>query len=234
MTAGHERATGIVVGPPGPPNDVGVLAVVPGEGFAVIARSLGATPITGGATMNPSTEELLTGVREVNARHVIVLPNDGNVILAAEAARKAADVEVTVLPTRNVGQGMAALIAFDPAKDPALVADEMRGVAERAHGIEVTRAIRDSTVDGTKVAEGEAIALLDGRLVAHGDDDVTVLVEAAKRLTDAEILTLYSGAGVDAARVEYAAQRLRANCPRAEVEVKVGGQAHYPFIVSAE
>jgi len=84
------------------------------------------------------------------------------------------------------------------------------------------------------VREGEAIALLDGRLVAHGDDDVTVLVEAAKRLSDAEVFTLYSGAGVDATRVEYAAQRLRASCPRAAVEVVAGGQAHYPFIVAAE
>ena len=234
MTAEHERATGIVVAPPAPTNDVGVLAIVPGDGFAAIARSLGATAMKGGATMNPSTEEILTGIREARARHVIVLPNDKNVILAAESARDLAEVTVTVIPTRNVGQGMAALIAFDPAAEPSRVADEMREVAERAHGIEVTRAIRDSTVDGTSVAAGQAIALLDGRLVAHGEDDVAVLVEAARRLTDAEILTLYSGAGVDAARVDYAAQRLRAGCPRAEVEVKVGGQAHYPFIVTAE
>jgi dihydroxyacetone kinase-like predicted kinase len=129
---------------------------------------------------------------------------------------------------------MAALVAFDPNKDADLVATEMREVSERAHGIEVTRAIRSSRVDGTDVREGEAIALLDGRLVAHGDDDVVVLVEAAKRLTEAEVFTLYSGADVDPARVEYAAQRLRAGCPRAAVEVVSGGQRHYPFIVTAE
>ncbi len=234
MTAEHERATGLVVAPPEPRRRVGVLAVVPGEGFAAIARSLGATPLRGGATMNPSTEELLTAIREVGAAHVIVLPNDRNVIMAAESASALADVPVTVIPTRNVGQGMAALVAFDGEKDPGRVATEMREVAERAHGIEVTRAIRDSEVDGTKIAMGEAIALLDGRLVAHGDDEVAVLVDAAKRLTEAEIFTLYSGADVDAARVEFAAQRLRAGCPRAEVEVKVGGQPHYPFIVTAE
>ncbi len=234
MTAEHERATGIVVAPPRSPNAVGVLAVVPGDGFAAIARSLGAVPLRGGATMNPSTEELLAGIREVNARHVIVLPNDKNVIMAAESARDLADGEVTVIPTRNVGQGMAALVAFDAAKGPARAAEEMREVAERAHGIEVTRAIRAATVDGEAIREGDAIALLDGRLVAHGDDDVVVLVEAAKRLTETEIMTLYSGEDVDPARVEFAAQRLRAGCPRAEVEVKVGGQPHYPFIVTAE
>ncbi|HEY6959242.1 MAG TPA: DAK2 domain-containing protein [Candidatus Limnocylindria bacterium] len=234
MTAEHERATGIVVAPPAPAAPVGVLAIVPGAGFATVAASLGATPLRGGATMNPSTEEILTGIREANARHVIVLPNDKNVIMAAESAAKIAECQVTVIRTRNVGQGMAALVAFDPAKDPATVSEEMREVSERAHGIEVTRAIRATTIDGQTVREGEAIALLDGRLVAHADDDVVALVEAAKRLTDAEVFTLYSGADVDEARVEYAAQRLRASCPKVSVEVVSGGQAHYPFIVTAE
>jgi dihydroxyacetone kinase-like predicted kinase len=222
------------VAPPAEIAAVGVLAVVPGAGFANVAASLGATPLRGGATMNPSTEEILTGIREANARHVIVLPNDKNVVMAAESAAKMAECTVTVLPTKNVGHGMAALVAFDPGKDAATVVEEMRDVAERAHGIEVTRAVRATTVDGQQVREGEAIALLDGRLVARGDDDVAVLVEAAKRLTDAEVFTLYSGADVDPSRVEYAAQRLRASCPRAAVEVVSGGQRHYPFIVTAE
>src|SRR4051812_33484085 len=234
MTAEHERATGIIVAPPRPATDVGVLAIVPGDGFARVAESLGATTLRGGATMNPSTEEILAGIREANARHVIVLPNDKNVILAAESAKKIAETEVTVIPTRNVGQGMAALVAFDPTKDAQTVLAEMRDVSERAHGIEVTRAIRTTTIDGQSVREGEAIAILDGRLVAHGEDDVVVLVEAAKRLLDTEVFTLYSGADVDASRVEYAAQRLRASCPRAAVEVVSGRQAHYPFIVAAE
>jgi len=236
MTKQHEAATGIVIEPPGraPAGTVGVVAVVPGAGFATVARSLGATPLRGGASMNPSTEELLGAIREANARHVVVLPNDKNVILAAQSAAKLADVEVTVIPTRTVAQGMAALVAFDATKEATQVAEEMREVAERAHGIEVTRASRSTTVDGQDVRAGEAIALLDGRVVAHGEDEASVLVDAAKRLTDAELFTLYSGADVDAARVQHAAQRLRAACPRAEVEVIDGGQAHYPFIVAAE
>jgi len=236
MTAQHEAATGIVIEPPRREAvaAVGVVAVVPGSGFATVARSLGATPLRGGATMNPSTEELLVAIREANARHVVVLPNDKNVILAAQSAAKLADVTVTVIPTRTVAQGMAALVAFDATKDATQVAEEMREVAERAHGIEVTRASRSMKVDGQDVRAGEAIALLDGRVVAHGDDEVTVLVDAAKRLTDAELFTLYSGADVDASRVQHAAQRLRAACPRVEVEVIDGGQPHYPFIVAAE
>ena len=236
MTAEHERATGIVVAPPPrpPAAEVGVVAVVPGDGFATVARSLGASPLRGGPTMNPSTQELLAAITAANAKAVVVLPNDKNVILAAEQAAKVSSTVVRIVPTRSVAQGMAALVAFDPAKDAASNAKEMGEVADRAHGIEVTRAIRDATIDGERLHQGEAMALLDGRVVAHGDDEVTVLCEAAKRLTDAEIFTLYSGADVDDARVQRAAQRLRAACPRVSVEVAHGGQSHYPFIVAAE
>ena len=236
MTAEHERATGIVVAPPPrpPAAEVGVVAVVPGDGFATVARSLGASPLRGGPTMNPSTQELLAAITAANAKAVVVLPNDKNVILAAEQAAKVSSTVVRIVPTRSVAQGMAALVAFDPAKDAASNAKEMGEVADRAHGIEVTRAIRDATIDGERLHQGEAMALLDGRVVAHGDDEVTVLCEAAKRLTDAEIFTLYSGADVDDARVQRAAQRLRAACPRVSVEVAHGGQPHYPFIVAAE
>ncbi|HVD50696.1 MAG TPA: DAK2 domain-containing protein [Candidatus Udaeobacter sp.] len=236
MTAEHERATGIVVAsaPRPPAAAVGVVAVVPGEGFAAVARSLGASPLRGGPTMNPSTEELLAAITAANAKTVIVLPNDKNVILAAQQAAKVSSIAVHVVPTRNVAQGMAALVAFDPAKDPATNAKAMGEVADRAHGIEVTRAVRDATIDGERVKKGEAMALLDGRVVAHGEDEETVLVDAAKRLTDSEIFTLYGGADVDDARVQHAAQRLRAACPRVSVEVAHGGQPHYPFIVAAE
>jgi fatty acid kinase len=236
MTAEHERATGIVVAPSsrGPAALVGVVAVVPGEGFAAVARSLGASPLRGGPTMNPSTEELVEAINAANARTVVILPNDKNVILAAQQAAKIAGVRVRVVPTKNVAQGMAALVAFDPTKDPDEIARDMAEVAERAHGIEVTRAIRDATIDGERVRQGEAMALLDGRVVAHGEDEVAVLCDAARRLTDAEILTLYSGAGVDEVRVQHAVQRLRAACPRVSVEVAHGGQPHYAFIVAAE
>jgi DAK2 domain fusion protein YloV len=236
MTAEHERATGIVVAsaPRAPAAAVGVVAVVPGEGFAAVARSLGASPLRGGPTMNPSTEELLAAITAANAKTVVVLPNDKNVILAAQQAAKVSTVTVRVVPTRNVAQGMAALVAFDPAKDPAENAKAMAEVADRAHGIEVTRAVRDATIDGERLKKGEAMALVDGRVVAHGEDEVTVLCDAAKRLTDSEIFTLYSGEDVDDARVQHAAQRLRAACPRVSVEVAHGGQPHYPFIVAAE
>lgn len=233
MSAEHAAETGIVV-PPAPAAAVAVVAVVPGEGLGRIAASLGATVIRGGATMNPSTEQLLDAVRRANAAHVVVLPNDKNVVLAAEQAARLAEAPVTVLPARNVAQGMAALAAWDHGDPPEAAIAAMREAAAGAHAIELTTAIRAAEVDGQQVGKGEHLALLDGKLVAHDDDELSALASAAQAVADAELFTLYVGAGVDADRRDAAAARLRATFPAAEVEVVDGGQPHYPFIVAAE
>jgi DAK2 domain fusion protein YloV len=236
MSAQHEAETGIVVAsPPREVAELAVVAVVPGDGLGRIAESLGAHVVRGGATMNPSTEQLLDAVKAANARHVVLLPNDKNVILAAEqAAKHSGGVTVTVLPARNVAQGMAALASWDQgeAADDAIAT--MRDAAERAHAIELTTAVRDAEVDGQRVGKGQHVALLDGRLVAHADDELSALATAATALTGTGLFTLYVGAGVDDARRDAAAGRLRATFPGAEVEVVDGGQPHYPFIVAAE
>ena len=238
MSAEHESATGIVVPPPergpAPRAAVGVVAVVPGEGLASVVRSLGAHPLHGGASMNPSTEELLAAIAATGAAHVLVLPNDKNVILAARSAAALAKCTVTVLPLDNLGAGMAALLAFDAERSAAEAVAAMTAAAERAHAIEITRATRSVTVDGIAVRESEMIGLLDGRVVAHGDDEAAVLGGAVARLKGIGIFTLYVGAGVDAKRVAAARERLGAAFPEAEIEVVDGGQPHYPFVVAAE
>ncbi len=232
MAAEHERTTGIVV--PGPRAPIGVVAVLPGDGFVKVARSLGATALRGGATMNPSTQELLDAIQATNADHVLVLPNDKNVIAAARQAATLADRTVTVVETRTVPQGMCALVAFDATHAVSDVIAAVERAARDAHGIEVTHAIRDSTVDGQKVRAGEAIALLDGKLVAHGADEAEVLAEAARSLDGPALLTLYVGSSVGADRADRARDALRKACAGAEVEVVDGGQPHYPFLVAAE
>ncbi len=236
MSAQHEADTGIVV--PSPEREIAalaVVAVVPGDGLGRIAESLGARVVRGGATMNPSTEQILAAGQGANARHVVVLPNDKNVILAAEQAAKHADgITVTVVPARNVAQGMAALASWDQGDAPADAIATMQDAAERAHSIELTTAIRDADVDGQRVGKGQHIALLDGKIVAHADDELAALATAAQTLSGTGLFTLYVGAGVDDARREAAAGRLRATFPGAEVEVVDGGQPHYPFIVAAE
>jgi DAK2 domain fusion protein YloV len=236
MSAQHAADTGIVVeSPPRESAELAVVAVVPGDGLGRIAESLGAHVVRGGATMNPSTEQLLDAVIRANARHVVLLPNDKNVILAAEqAAKLAAGTAVTVLQARNVAQGMAALAAWDQGEPVDAAIATMRSAAEQAHAIEITTAIRDAEVDGQQVGKGEHLALLDGKLVAHSDDELQALAAAAKTLSGTGLFTLYVGADVDDARRDAAAARLRATFSGAEVEVVDGGQPHYPFIVAAE
>jgi uncharacterized protein len=236
MSAEHAAQTGIAVSSPARETAaLAVVAVVPGDGLGRIAASLGAHVVRGGATMNPSTEQLLDAVKRANARHVVLLPNDKNVILAAEqAAKLAGAIGVTVLAARNVAQGMAALASWDQGEAPEVAIATMRDAAEHAHAIEITTAIRDADVDGQRVGKGEHLALLDGKLVAHADDEVVALAAAAKTLSESGLFTLYVGAGVDDARRDAAAGRLRTTFPGAEVEVVDGGQPHYPFIVAAE
>ena len=235
MSSQHAEETGIVVSSSHrDPIAVGVVTVVPGDGFARIAQSLGAHVVRGGASMNPSTEELLAAIRQANAGHVIVLPNDRNVILAAEQAAKLAGGTVSVLPTRNVAQGMAALASWDQGEAADETIATMRAAMGGSHAIEITVAIRDANVDGQRVGRGEHLALLDGKLVAHADDELSALTTAARSMTSAGLFTLYVGAGVDDARRAAAAERLRATFPGAEVEVVDGGQPHYPFIVATE
>jgi len=234
MSAEHERTTGIVVAPPQARAAVGVVAVLPGDGFVEIARSLGATPLRGGATMNPSTQELLDAVSAANADHVVLLPNDKNVIAAARQAATLAEVTVTVVPTRSVPQGMGVLLKFEPSWASAQAVAAMERALEETHGLELTHAVRSSTVDGKRIEAGEAIALFDGTLVAHGPDEAAVLADAARRFGDVELFTLYVGSSVGPDRVERASEALRRACAGAEVEVRDGGQPHYPFLVSAE
>lgn len=236
MSAEHEAATGIVV----PATDaapraaVRVVTVVPGDGLASVVTSLGAHPLRGGASMNPSTEELLAAIAAARAEQVIVLPNDKNVILAARAAAELASCAVTVLPLTNLGAGMAALLAFDAGRSAEQAVADMTAAAGRAHTIEITRATRAATVDGIRVRESETIGLLDGTVVAHGTDEGAVLGGALARLEDIGIFTLYVGAAVDPDRVAAARARLVAAFPDAEIEVIHGGQPHYPFVIAAE
>jgi hypothetical protein len=251
MVAEHERATGIVLR--SPPRPLAAISVVPGEGFAEIVRSFYVTPLRGGATMNPSVGELLEAIRAANARTVVLLPNDKNVILAARQAAREAESAVELVETVSVAQGMAALVPFDPMagaeaagtrRDVSEVVREMRAAATGAHGIEVTHATRDTTIDGVAVKRGDAIALVDGKLAARAADALEALIGGAERLLEMrdgagepfrpEVVALYTGAEVSEEDAEAAAERLRGTLAGAELEVRRGGQPHYPYIVQAE
>ena len=180
----------------GPPAAVGVLAVVRGDGLEKVFRSLGVQVIvSGGQTMNPSTEELLEGVRSVHAESVVILPNNKNIIASAQQAADLADLPVRVAPTTSLPQGIAAMLSFSPLSDVDDNAEAMTGGAEAVADGEVVTAVRDALIDGTQVREGEVMALLRGKLAASAataQEALVALVRAAEP-EEGSLVTLYWG-----------------------------------------
>jgi len=218
-----------------PTLETGIVAVAPGEGNRRLFESLGATRvIEGGQTMNPSTEEIVAAVDASPASEVIVLPNNANVILAAEQAVALANKPLRVVPTRSVQAGLAAMIGYD-AERPASVNElAMQRALEGLATGEVTIASRDVTLDGIEVRKGAWLGLADGAAVACGQSFDTVAGAVAERLLDGgrELLTLLTGA--EEPPLDGLVSKLEARHPDIEIEVHAGGQPHYPLLLSAE
>ena len=214
-----------------------VVAVVAGEGNKALFRELGCHAIVdGGQSMNPSAAQLLEAVDALGAEEVVVLPNNGNVILTAEQAAGMSPRHVAVVPSTSIPVGLAAMVAFDPGSDAVGNARAMQDAIADVHSAEVTRAVRDSELDGVEVRKGQAMGIVDGRLVAAGEELEEafggVLEEFAR--VEAEfvtVLTALNGSGVSRERLEELAARLT---PDAEVHFHEGGQPLYPILASAE
>jgi uncharacterized protein len=220
--------------------DIAVVTVSPGEGLSRIFREHGAAAvISGGQTMNPSTEELLTAIRSVQAHKVILLPNNKNIILAAELASvlavEKASKQVKVIPTTTVPQGIAAILSFNPFGD---VEDVITAMDTARNGVitgEVTTATRTVQLE-VSVTDGQIIGLADGKLVVAGDDLTAVVLDLLKHMVTAEheIITLYYGANVTAEDARALVDTLQEHYPDQEFDVIFGGQPHYHYILSAE
>ncbi len=215
-----------------------VVAVVAGDGLARIFEEFGVDQILrGGQTANPSTGELLRVARLARAREVIILPNNPNVRLAAEqAARVCEDKRVVVVPTRNAAEGIAALLALDPTLDAATNVGPMTDAGRGLQTFQVTEAVRNATIGGTKVKRGQTIALDpdDGLVAVDGNRDKAVLKAIAALNPGFELVTLYYGSDATLAEAEAIARKIGAATDGAEVEVVHGGQPHYRYLVSAE
>ena len=217
--------------------EVGVVAVVAGDGWANIYGSyrLGGI-VPGGQTMNPSTEDLLRAVEACPSDKIILLPNNGNIIMSARQVAQLTRKQVHVTPTTSMPQGIAALLAFNHQADFETNAAAMdRAIADIATG-EITRAVRDAQMDGVVVRAGEIIGLANGKLAVSGADQSQVLHDLLTRMGagEREIITLFSGQDVTSADAEAMAERVRAWFPEQEVEVQRGGQPFYEYVVSAE
>jgi DAK2 domain fusion protein YloV len=217
--------------------DIAVVCVVSGEGLVRIIESMGVSKIIpGGQTMNPSTQEILAAVESVRANKVLVLPNNANVIPAAQQARELSSKQVIVVPTRSIPQGIAALFGFNYQADIESNAERMARNAADAVTIEITRAVRSTRVNGMEVSHGDVIGLLNDKLTASGRDDVAVVLQVLEQAPAAEreIVTIYSGQDVTAPEVSALAEQIREAYPGLELEVHEGGQPYYRYLISLE
>jgi DAK2 domain fusion protein YloV len=216
---------------------IATVAVVAGPGFERVFRSIGLTAIVpGGQTMNPSTEELLAAVDAVDAKQVILLPNNSNVILSARQVTGLSSKEVYIVPTESMPQGIAALLGFNFEADFESNCKAMTEAAARIQTVEITTAIRTVRVSGVRVREGDFIGLLNGNLVIAGQDIAYVIRETLQRMNIEryEIVTLYFGEDVNRQQAEDTARSIKEKYSHLEIEVVDGGQPHYAYILSAE
>ena len=231
--AEHENA-----GEAEPEKDFGFLAVCAGEGLANVFTDLGADGvISGGQTMNPSTESILKEIKKVRAHTVFVLPNNKNIIMAAQQCIGLTEKKVVVIPTASIPQGVSAMMAVDPdMSDADAIAKAMTDAAQCVSTAQITYAARNSDFDGFDIHEGDYLALLDGKLLGT-DRDVSALLdglsdEAASR--EAEFITVFYGEDVNEEDARKACDAFTRKCPDAEVNLICGGQPVYYYIISIE
>ncbi|MCC6629077.1 MAG: DAK2 domain-containing protein [Chloroflexi bacterium] len=214
-----------------------LLAVAAGDGFARILTSLGVRQvIAGGQTMNPSAAEILAAIEASPEPEAIVLPNNGNIIMAARQAADLATKPVRVVPSRSLPQGMAALLAFRPGAPLVDNATVMTAAMVGVHTGEVTGAVRSVTLDGVAVRAGDTIALLDDRLIAAtvSVDEALLALLAAMDAAAAELIAVYCGQSVTASQRARVRDLIAVEYPQQTLELLDGGQPHYDFVISVE
>jgi len=216
---------------------VATVAVVAGAGFEKVFQGLGVSAlVSGGQTMNPSTEELLAAVNAVTADQVIILPNNGNVILSARQAVDLTDKEIYVVPTDTLPQGIAAMTGFNFEADFTTNCQVMTETANNVQTAEITTAVRAVQMSGVRVREGDFIGLINGNLAVAGQNMELVIRDTLQRMNidRYEIVTLYYGEDVTAHEAQETAKRIKAQYSHIEIEVVDGGQPYYAYILSAE
>jgi uncharacterized protein len=219
------------------PGQIAVVVVSPGAGLSKIFASLGAAAtVEGGQTKNPSTQDILNSFENLPTDKVIILPNNKNIIMAANQAKEVTVKQVVVVPSRTVPQGLAAMLSLNPDDELEAVAEKMTRALDNVETGEITVAVRSVEIDGVKVDTGQVIALLDGKLVAAAgsvEEGCLALLDKAKA-EEHELITLFYGENLSHVDANRIADLIRQKYPSQEVEVQEGGQSHYQFIISVE
>lgn len=216
---------------------IAVISISPGKGISRIFKSLGvANIVSGGQTMNPSTNDIYQSFVNLPTDKVIILPNNKNIILAAQAAQKLSDKNVEVIPTKNIPQGLVACLRLNPNGIFEDIVNEMNDSLNEVEAGEITTATRSIEINGVRVKEGEVIALLNGQLVDSSDSIITSCRNLLKKAetVDREHITIFYGETISPEQVENVVRNIKIDYPDHEIEVHEGGQPHYDLILSIE
>jgi uncharacterized protein len=219
------------------PGQIATVAVAPGQGIARVFASLGVSAIVeGGQTMNPSTQEILNAFENLPTDQIFILPNNKNIILAAQAVVQLTVKHVTVIPSRTIPQGLAAMLRLIPTGKPDDVAADMNSVLNDVDTGEITIATRSVEIDGVNVIQGQFISLLNGKLVLASEtlNSATLGLLEKAHADQYELITLFYGIEVSRLEVDSIADSIRIEYPKQVIEVQEGGQPHYQFIISIE
>jgi uncharacterized protein len=234
---GDSSHTLIVEKPVKEKQEYGIVTVSMGSGIADLFRSIGAhAVIEGGQTMNPSTEDIVKAIKDVNAKKVIILPNNKNIIMAAQQAAEVAAEDVIVIPSKTVPQGMTALLAFNPTTDLSANEETMSEALKHVKTGQITFAVRDTSIEGLTIEKDDFMGINDGKITVKNKNKL----EAAKELLgimvdeDSEILTILQGEDTNDAEVEELVSFIEEKFEDVEIEVHKGQQPLYSFIFAIE
>ncbi|SDG96570.1 hypothetical protein SAMN05192534_101171 [Alteribacillus persepolensis] len=222
------------------PNDeaqYGFVTVSMGEGIKALFKGLGANEvIAGGQTMNPSTEDIMNAIKKVNAEHIFVLPNNGNIVMAAEQAADVSDKHVEVIPTKSVPEGLSAMIAFHDQAGFEENKQAMQAARQEVKTGQVTYAVRDTSIDGMDIAKGDYMGIWDKDIVASGKNVEEVTTQLLENMVDetTEIVTLIRGENGQTSTDNVIVNYVEKNFEDVEVEVHEGGQPLYSYIIAVE
>ena len=221
-----------------PAKEVGFIAVSAGEGLTDIFKGLGVDYlIEGGQTMNPSTEDMLNAIDQVNAKNIFILPNNKNIILAAEQARDLTeDKKIVVLPTKTIPQGISAMIGYMPEASVEENTENMKDSYQDIASGQVTYAVRDTSIDGKEIHNGDIMGINDGGIAAVGKNLMETTIELLSTMVDedSELICLYYGADVSKQDADALSDEIEEKFPECEVEVNFGGQPIYYYMISVE
>jgi DAK2 domain fusion protein YloV len=219
------------------PGHIAVVAVAPGPGIARLFAELGvASIIEGGQTMNPSTKNILSSFENLSTDKIVILPNNKNITMAAEAVVALAYKEVVVVPAVNVPQGLAAMLRFTPDGEIEDVVSQMKEAIKEVECGEITTATRNVEIDGVEVKEGQIIGFYNGKLIVSSSDLKTACLDLLNgiKADEYELITLFYGQNIEMQEVENISEKIQEAYPDHEIEIQPGGQPHYHFIMSIE